>query len=93
MNNKELIITGILLFSIYSQMSMKFIFGFGLGLYVGTEYNVKPLVEYSKQHIIYKIQEINQNLEQYKKPEVDVGKFVGWEKKNIMSWFSDNKKE
>ena len=88
MNNKELIFTGFFLFTIYSQMSMKFILGFGMGLYVGTEYNVKPFVEYSKQHIILKINEVNETLETYKKHD----------KKSITSWFgisgiSDSKKQ
>jgi len=78
MNNKEIIFTGFFLFTIYSQMSFKFLTGMGIGLYIGSEYDVKPLVSYSKQHLLLKINEINQTLDAYKKPE---------DKKDITSWF------
>jgi len=84
MNSKELGFSAIFLYTIYSQMSIKFLAGFGIGLYLGTEYDMKPLVSYSKQYLIEKVNDLTQELEKYKKSE---------EKKSLLSsWFGDSKR-
>ena len=69
-------------------MSLKFLTGVGLGLFIGTEYDVKPLVSYTKQHLVVKLGEFNEMLEPYKKqdPTSSLSSFDGLSKAIANKW-------
>ncbi len=49
------------------DMSFKFIVGLGLGLYIGTKYNLNPLLKYTEDEINSRMLEFKLKIDKYKK--------------------------
>ena len=58
--NKENLFTGILIFIGYTQMSMKFFAGIGVGIFLGTKHDFKPYVKLFEN----KLEELHKEIEE-----------------------------
>jgi hypothetical protein len=52
---------------IFLDMSMKFLLGLGIGIYIGTRYDFKPLIIYSETELNNKYKEFKEKLGKFEK--------------------------